>query len=57
MGFCSALAFAGLALATASPSESWLEQVDCQHSLSTAGAAAVAAVLIDGDRVDLRENV
>jgi hypothetical protein len=58
MGFCSALAFASSARATTTPSASWLEQVDSQHSLFTAGAVAVATVvLIDGDRVDLGENV
>ena len=56
MAFCSglgAVAFAGLASATASPSASWSEQVDFQHSLLAAVTVAVSTVLIDGDRVDL----
>ena len=35
-----------------------VEQVDCQHSRFTAVAGAVSTVvLVDGDRVDLRECV
>ena len=35
-----------------------IEQVDCQHSRFTAVAGAVSTVvLIDGDRIDLRESM